>query len=823
MSRTATIQITYESDLTSAKNKYDEFLAYVNSHQPSINGVPVGASSGPSAGPATARTFGGGSSIAGPTMAERGASESWRWRNESATGRVFQNESDGPTMAMRGASAGFGSSPNPIHNYGAGYGPITERGTFRVGGATPAVSDYLTNYGSNYGPFTDRGTFRSGSGGREPIYNYGSSYGPRLPDNSFTSGFGGRDSAMDSFAQRVYLEGLSAGGGGSGLDSLPGIRSMLGGQGFRGLGRYVGPFGIAAGLTSVLSQGNQFGISMAGASSAGDVIKAQEEYQSNDALAKIPILGGLGSAINEFYTGYRADIAGAQAGTAGVDSATGILSGIGSARLGGAASVASAGGDFAGKLRSIDLTQKRAIQDVTQKNADRITQIGQAIDTIVHTHALDPNILPGRNDRAPILSKAEQVSISGLTSERAALLLDNSVTAQIARQNAEADKASVGRSSSAYFFRSSIEAQALRMEATDFRGAARLRLSGQYDPRGTTMLPGSDEFNAMLPIQSGALLKEDADYNRRVGFGIAGITVGAARLQSQQFSDEHLDYQARYAAANEQRKQAELDFKIATAGVPKGTSQYSLAESQRNLTNAAADSADRRTSRDIPQDAMSLKYSDIANRMRLSGNPLGGANMDTWVEYQHKIDTDPNHAALYEAARSTAYSSNFLDEGRRQFGEGMTNQRIQQSTQEQNLRNQWLFRTAGVQSTISGGVNAIEQGRIDLPGGPGTANYNLLQQRIDLIKSNVDSSIHGQINPLLHGNRLEQVSGWVMGGDRGNMAYKDLRSAQDLGKTANSQLHDAATGKLGGADTSQQLQQLINKAEQIITTIAHLL
>ena len=264
-------------------------------------------------------------------MAERGSSDVWRWRNESATGRVFQAEDAGPILAMAGQSNGFGRGP-------------------------------IYNYGSNYGPLTARGTFRSG----------GNQYDNILRDEDLVA---------------------DAGGGGGNLGTLRGIRAFLGGQGLRGIGRYVGAFGAVEGATAALNQRNQLAIALGGASSSQDVISAVVANQQNSFYAKIPFIGELGSAIRESHTGDLAYLASVGASTQAGNDTIGVRGSTLSQRLSASAGIASSFGSFAGQREAINLKAQNAIAQATLTNTGKVTDLSLAIS------ALGDNLTPADLDK----------------------------------------------------------------------------------------------------------------------------------------------------------------------------------------------------------------------------------------------------------------------------------------------------------------------------------------------------------------------------------------------------------------------------------------
>jgi len=124
-----------EADISRANQLLSDF--YQKNQGPAMAGFPAGAPA------ATGGVAAGGSPAAG-------------WGGIAA-GPAVQGGPGNPLAGAPGAALG-----GPIYNYGSHYGPPTATGAYTMGGAIPAVSDYLTNYGSNYGPVTSRGTFRSG-------------------------------------------------------------------------------------------------------------------------------------------------------------------------------------------------------------------------------------------------------------------------------------------------------------------------------------------------------------------------------------------------------------------------------------------------------------------------------------------------------------------------------------------------------------------------------------------------------------------------------------------------------------------------------------
>lgn len=700
MTRFAGVEIRFSNNLSDQKKAWDEYVSYVQSHQPTVNGVPIGA--GATAGMATARTFGGQETVAGPMMAQRGSPSI----PDSDGGHLGGGVSAAIDRDERRRQAQYARVDRNWDLANFARFRQEERAASRLAQVTQLTASDLV----------------------------------------------GEPSAGDRAEAAGMLGGGGAGGGRAGL------RRFLGGEGFRTLGRYIGAYAITAQATSYLNQQNQYGIALGGATTYQDAIAAGLSYQANSPLAQLPVVGGLGSAIRESFTGEQRGLASTQAGI-GIDrDIYGIRQGVISSGYAARSAAFSAQGDFEGQRQAIRESTAGGIQGLTATSTQRTTDLSNNIQALLdaspHTSAtLDalPRIGPGMasaaiaraafardyhlaSDAVPNPSKEDQSKIDGMKAEIATINASTAtLTAQ--QQSRAADlTAAVNRSERSFLVGSASNVRAANLDFSDEREAARERIRGPYEARIAGTI-GVSEANAARSERDAALRNEDQ------GFQI--------RNQS---------------------------------------------------------------------DEISLK----ADRQVIGGNPFAAANLRTYAQYGDRnfglISRNPQRAGILEAQRDTSYQANAVDDIQRRFGIEMGTQRIEQATTQQNYRNKFLFRTGDVSGAISSGVDAIQEARMTFPG---SADAGKLANRIAAIEANTKSNVYGITHPLDYGNRVEQVGQYVMHGDLGNRNYADLREARRLSGTTGQALSDAETGKVRGGDsvTKSDLKDLGTLLQNIVDAI----
>lgn len=625
------------------------------------------------------------------------------------------------------------------------------------------------------------------------------------------------------------------GGGGSGNGGpsgfRAGIRRAFGQEGFRQLGRYIGAYGIAQVGENYLNQQNQYSIGMAGAMSGEDIIRTQAEYQSNSPLARIPIAGALGMSMREYAMGDQAALASIGAGTALGDQNVASRQQRLLGRLSTSATIAGANGDFAGRREQIGLRTRGNILSGQNPNNTDITNLSvlkagadQEIEAFKNQYRspegiLDMGEVPRRNLKA-MQDKAD--AIGGRLGE-----LRQSNTDIANNQNAlSASELSVlNRQENASIIGSNSRLRSLGLRFSNTRGADLESISGGYDER--IAASGDPAERRRLGSERRARLGlEDAEYSRDTGFAFGETQIGATRLNQRRLSGSHFDFAASQEGFRAQGQEATLNFQRATAGLDAndplqlGRLREITAQYTQQMAGLAADAAAAR--RDFNAETRSMGQRNLSNQQGLLGNSLASGVTGINATFDDLVNHNKDHEAQINASRITALQGNSLADLDRRFSVGMGTTRIRQSTRQTDLRTKFLGRTADVEGLIDTGTDEIAQANVELKG---DANRPLLAERIAAIRANTLSGINLSTNPLKYGGRLEQVGAFVTGGDPGNPAYRDLRSARELAGSAAGRLDDATKKTdLGGQQgpTQQQVQDLQTKMQQLIDAVRSL-
>ena len=151
----------------------------------------------------------------------------------------------------------------------------------------------------------------------------------------------------------------------------------------------------------------------------------------------------------------------------------------------------------------------------------------------------------------------------------------------------------------------------------------------------------------------------------------------------------------------------------------------------------------------------------------------------------------------------------------------MGTERINQSTQEQNLRNAHQGISATVQGYINSGIDQIQETNYSLRG---NENADARNARNAAIRGNTLSMIQGQLTPAMqYGGRLEQISPYVVSGDRNNRTFADYQHALQIQGGAAGALNQANNvsdfGKIADNPTGQQISDLQNKMQALINAV----
>lgn len=722
MSRGAVINLVFSNNLAQQKAEFDAFNAYVAAHQPTIGGTPATGNPAATGAPPTQKTFGGYEAVSGPSNALRGAPSYSGVADES--GFAPGNDRSVAAAAMR-------DERRRQANYDR-VDRVWEQAQF-------SKQKQDDRQASRTNRSWDDAAFAGFLQKEREEKRFNTLTNADLVKEERLPRLTARDLVSDD------VPGSSGGTGGR-----AGLRRFLGTEGFRTLGRYLGGFGIAYEATSALNQQNQYAIASAGATTAQDTIAAQLGYQANSPLANLPIVGPLGSAIRERFTGEQAALAGTQAATGIASQTFNINQGIIGAGFSTQAAVAGAQGDFTGQRRSAAFTAAGNIANITATNTGKVTDIDNAIAAIkANAQSRPAQAAPVSGILArlgvPILSAilqpiaptpptntpAEIANINALVAQRSAI--NASTTALTADEISKRDAIteSIGRAEAGFVTSSKGGVASLDLKYIDERKSRQIAIETPFNARIAASLPFSVEQVAATRERDAAIRNEQAEYN----------------LQQQ-------------------------NAPIATE----------------------------------------------SSRQGLVGNSLRSANLATYYKYGDNkfglISRNPQSPEL-TAQRDVEYGQNALNFSLGQFGAAQNLQRINQSTVQQNYRNRYLFRTAGVSETISSGINQIEAANISLRG---DENAALRNATVAGIKVETQSRVRGQVNPLLYNNRLEQVGAFVTQGDLGNQNYRDLREARSLGNPAevNRALNKADQESRIPTD---QLSSIISAIGDLVTAI----
>ena len=443
----------------------DTFVAYLAAHLPTINGIPFSPTGTPlqsaaaqAANAQNATTFGGLATAypRSPAVAPTVVNNYY-----GAAGPAPGALSAGPSQWAAYTPPYRPPPPPPSYGY-AGDGPAS-RLPPRVDPYSPLPSlDHLltgerlrahrAQREADPSAYDLPALAAGGSGGRPPpragiasgAADFGGSSGGEDPwarlsasARAAAEGLGRLGSATSAYAEMLGSARRAAinwdGGGGGGDDGggagggwpmLPGGGGGGGGGGGP-LARYTPPdrlripngvspatYGrmLAAGAiartaTGFLQQQNAYDIGLAGGTSSDDVVQAQLKYADSSPVGSIPIVGALGSAVNEIDGGVgltslgenaydlfkgrrlrgfsnRSDLASAQADMAIGKQTEGIVVGNRLERLGGQQGIDRARGDYGSQVDELNLGSQAAVLRSRADTSGRVTDIDSGIAAI---------------------------------------------------------------------------------------------------------------------------------------------------------------------------------------------------------------------------------------------------------------------------------------------------------------------------------------------------------------------------------------------------------------------------------------------------------
>jgi hypothetical protein len=614
----------------------------------------------------------------------------------------------------------------------------------------------------------------------------------------------------EQFAQRI-LERRLAGeeetpGGGAG--GRPALRRGLGLEGLRGLGRYVGAFGIIHEATAALNQQNQYAIGLGGARTSQDLIQNEVAYQSNSPLASLPFIGPLGSALRENETRDQAYIANIGSAAQASDETFNIRQQRAVNRLGVQAHVSEAGGDFSGQRRAIELRSESQISSTVPgitaestrlslvKNAqdERAKQLRGELENFGLGYGLVPDVTQKQREADP-LYQSKKTELSSVQTNSDALKTQMDALGKSAADfikgvgdTAAADKESVGRASKAFLTGSQSRIKALGQQFTDTRGAEVTTLTGEYATLAAGQKPGSVEQQQTFRERDAAVRAQSQQFYRADYFSGRETQVGAAELTARRLGNQNFEYTARYAGVNAQGAAAQIQFEKQTAGVNPQSAEYASAFVKfiQALSGLASDA--QKIGRDFAEAGRSISVGTLSRQASLSNSPLAAANIATNSQFEAAVYAHPELRPQLQAARNVDTEANQQEDQLRRFGIKEGTERIEQSTEQQFLRNRLLNRTADVQGIISSSANQIKETNVEFRG---AAFAPERQRRVAAIRAGAAAEISGVTSPISAYREVEVVGAFVSGASRGSREAEDLRESRAKSAGLKKALDDA--------------------------------
>lgn len=665
----------------------------------------------------------------------------------------------------------------------------------------------------------------------------------------------------EAFAQRMIDARLS------GADPSGGPASFLRQIGLPRAARFLGPLGVAVGTArladAAIGQQNRYNIAAGTANSSNDIIAAQFRYQEDTPIASVvravpfigPPVAELGMGIREFATHERAGIAATQVATGRIEQIGDIVQQESAASLSRQLTIASAGGDFAGQRRAIELSRLANVQGQNAANAPRIGELSQTIAAIQDAHQHGFEFRGQRNVLYTTgLSAEEAINVSSAQSEMQALKGQNKVNTANQQAIADAQQAALGRVEKSFVVASQSRIKAMGLQFSDVRGAAAEGVRGEYAARVESLLPGSMEQQQAQREGVAALGTQSLGFYRADYFAGRELQVGASQLQARQLSNQGFEYTARYAGINAQGQAAQLQFEKETAGVPKDSAQFFQAVTRLSQALSGLSSDAEKVGRDFRLTSARMTGETESIGLATGGFNLTARHRGLQARRDFEIGTNPEMAdqlrARYDAleqqvdvennwkrfglqasasaglqgiggntlaARMTMLNAQRQitighdrenadvigqqfdvlglqaqhDDAMQKYNVGFGTRQIIQSTQRQRMLNDLNPLSARQQGIIDETSNAIVRAGVDLPG---EENRQVREQRITALRGSGAEQLKYLDRQLEFSGHAQSVNATFFRGDPNNRSFMDVTRAEDISARANQQF-DTATGE----------------------------
>lgn len=212
-----------------------------------------------------------------------------------------------------------------------------------------------------------------------------------------------------------------------------------------------------------------------------------------------------------------------------------------------------------------------------------------------------------------------------------------------------------------------------------------------------------------------------------------------------------------------------------------------------------------------------------AQNMGMGGNFLGAATENLTNTYNSAVQSGQYTPAQLSGLYQSGATANKINEATRQYGQERGTGGIRQSTKSMAMRQNYQFMTGDISDTMFNANQEISDLAFD-PNFRGAGNAGALDRRISAVKGNAAQSLAGLQRKLDHGNKAEEVSGFMNFGDLSNESYKDLDTAISEGKKGLADIDStsASTKKAAGAagdGNNPQLATMTTLLQSMLTAI----